>query len=168
MSKEEEFLHNCWTERLYCNSILSQGILQWRVSAERRGLGDKGGRRDSLGLSDQCVGRLVVSLQIRVRAMLRKGLWSQRSWVLDTGFLIWQNPPREAFARGVRRPPVLRASATPGREPAWCPKRETRRAACRGSVLGFRVWGSRGAEACREEKVLPDWSPPCPERVRPA
>lgn len=58
--------------------------------------------------------------------------------------------------RGERRPPVLRASVTPGREPAWCPKPETRRAACRGSVLGFRVWGNMGAEACREEKVLPD------------
>ena len=57
---------------------------------------------------------------------------------------------------GARRPPVLRASVTPGRERMWCSEPETRRAACRGSVLGVRVFGNMGAEACREEKVLPD------------
>ena len=57
---------------------------------------------------------------------------------------------------GARRPPVLRASVTPGRERVWCSETETRRAASRGSVLGVRVLGNVGAEVCREEKALPD------------
>ena len=42
------------------------------------------------------------SLQIRKRAMLRKGVRRQRSRVSDTGFLKWQNPPGETlWERGV-------------------------------------------------------------------
>ena len=105
-------------------------------------------RRDNLeSFSVQCVGRLLVSLLIRKRAMLRKGVRRQRSWVSDTGFLKWQNPPRETFwERGVL-PSWGRRWLLAG---SGCGVRSRRLAArpagalCSGSVF-WAIWAQKPA-----------------------